>query len=285
MPELPEVEALCRALDRDLAGRGVDRVVLRSVAVLKTYDPPVTALHGQTVTGCRRIGKFVDIELEPLHLVVHLARAGWLRLRAEPGETRPGLRGPLAARLLFVDSSALDATEQGTEKRLALYVVRYPGDVVGISRLGVDARDPELTCERLGVLLRATSGTIKSALADQSVVAGIGNAYSDEILHAARISPFRRATRLDDSELERLFAALQRVLSEAIERALAVEPSELRDSKRSNMSVHGRTGQPCPVCGDTVRAVSMATRSFQYCPTCQTGGRVYADRRMSRLLR
>jgi formamidopyrimidine-DNA glycosylase len=285
MPELPEVEALSRSLDRDLAGRSVERVVIRSVAVLKTYDPPAAALQGRTVSGAQRMGKFIDIELSSLHLVVHLARAGWLRVLPEAGETRPTLRGPLAARITFADGGALDVSEQGTEKRLALYVVRNPADVVGVARLGIDACDPELTAECLGGLLHAASGTIKSALADQSLVAGIGNAYSDEILHAARISPFRTAARLGDAEIQRLHHSMRRVLSDAIARALEVDPGQLRDSKRGSMSVHGRTGQPCPVCGDIVREVSLATRSFQYCATCQTGGKVYADRRLSRLLR
>jgi formamidopyrimidine-DNA glycosylase len=285
MPELPEVEALCRSLDRDLRDKVVERLVLRSVAVLKTYDPPVTALEGRTVSGCRRLGKFIDIDVQPLHLVVHLARAGWIRVRVATGQARPALRGPLSAQVLFIDGSGLDITEQGTEKRLALYVVRDVNDVVGVARLGIDALDDALTVERLAALLGAARGTLKSALADQSVIAGIGNAYSDEILHAAKLSPFRNAGRLEEGEITRLHEAIREVLSGAIERALSSEPSQLRDSKRSGMSVHGRTGRPCPVCGDTVREVSLSTRSFQYCPTCQTGGKVYADRRLSRLLR
>src|SRR5437588_621315 len=178
MPELPEVEALSRALDRDLRGRTVERVVLRSVAALKTYDPPVTALHGRRVTGCWRIGKFGDLQLDPLHLVVHLGRAGWLRIRAERGDAKPTLRGPLTARLLLAGGGALVVTEQGTEKRLAMYVVHDPDDVVGVARLGIDACDPALTRERLGELMSNVRGTVKSVLADQSVVAGIGNAYS-----------------------------------------------------------------------------------------------------------
>ncbi|HKR99610.1 MAG TPA: zinc finger domain-containing protein, partial [Candidatus Dormibacteraeota bacterium] len=194
-------------------------------------------------------------------------------------------RGPLAARLLFDGGLGLDMTEQGTEKRLAMYVVRSPDDVVGVARLGIDACDPALTRERLSELLAESRGTVKSALADQSVIAGIGNAYSDEILHAARLSPFRTASRLEPAELEALHAAIGAVLGEAMARALEMPATELRDSKRSSMRVHGRTGQPCPVCGATVREVSMASRSFQYCPGCQTGGKVYADRRLSKLLR
>ena len=285
MPELPEVEALCRSLDDQLRGRVVADLTMRSVAALKTYDPPVSALHGRAVTGCRRRGKFIDIGIAPLHLVVHLARAGWLRFREEAREARPAQRGPLAALLTFTDGSSLEMTEQGTEKRLAVYIARRPEDIVGVARLGIDALDPSLTEERLGELLRGAHGTIKNALADQAVIAGVGNAYSDEILHAARVSPFRTASRLDGAELARVHAALGEVLRAAVDRALHAEVTSLRDAKRSAMRVHGRAGGTCPVCGDTVREVSMSTKSFQYCPACQTGGRVYADRRLSRLLR
>jgi len=285
MPELPEVEALSRSLNRDLTGRTVERVLLRSVAVLKTYDPPLSALDSRSVRGVGRRGKFIDIDLDGVHLVVHLARSGWIRLVTGAGDVRPSLRGPLAARLALAGGGAVDVSEQGTEKRLALYVVRSTEDVVGVARLGIDALDPALTEEHLAELLGASSGTIKGALSDQSVVSGIGNAYSDEILHAAHISPFRPAARLDHTEVARLHNAIGAVLTEAIARAIELEPDRLRDGKRSSMKVHGRTGQACPVCGDKVREVSLATRSFQYCPTCQTGGRVYADRRLSRLLR
>jgi formamidopyrimidine-DNA glycosylase len=285
MPELPEVQVLCESLERELAGRMVERVEVRSVAALKTYDPPPAALVGRSVDGCARIGKFLDLRLPPLHLVVHLARAGWIRVRESAGSTRAAMRGPLALRLVFEGGGALDVSEQGTEKRLAVYVVSDPDDVAGIARLGIDALDPALSWERLAELLRGHAGTIKSALADQAIVAGIGNAYSDEILHAARLSPFRSAARLTAQDVSRLRAAMADVLATAIERARGSEPDELRDSKRASMNVHGRTGQPCPVCGDTVREVALSTRSFQYCPTCQTGGKVYADRRMSRLLR
>jgi len=285
MPELPEVEALCRSLDSQLRGRVVADVTLRSVAVLKTYDPPVSALRGRAVVGCRRIGKFIDIEIDSLHLVEHLARAGWLRWRDSARDARPSLRGPLAAVVSFADGSALEMTEQGTEKRLAMYLVHRVEDVGGVARLGIDALDPALTAERLAALLHASSGTLKNALADQAMIAGVGNAYSDEILHAARLSPFRTASRLDAEEVMRLHEAMGSVLRTAISRALEVDAGSLRDTKRSALQVHGRTGERCPVCGDTVRDVSLSTRSFQYCPTCQTGGRVYADRRLSRLLR
>jgi formamidopyrimidine-DNA glycosylase len=183
------------------------------------------------------------------------------------------------------DRGALEATEQGTEKRLAIYLVRDLQQVAGIARLGVDALAEYLTAARLGELLRAQSGTLKNVLADQAVIAGIGNAYSDEILHAARLSPFRKAAGLDAEEVARLHTEMRAVLIDAVGRARTADPAELRGDKKLRMRVHGRTGEPCPVCGDVIRQVSYTSRSFQYCATCQTGGKVHADRRLSRLLR
>jgi len=285
MPELPEVEALCRSFDTRLQGRVVSRVTVRSVAVLKTFDPPATALEGLAFDACVRRGKFLDFSIPPLHLVVHLARGGWIRLRDKPTNARPSLRGPLAVIVTLEDAGSLEVTEHGTDKRLAVSVVRDPRDVHGIARLGIDALDPELSPATLGAILREQRGTLKSVLADQAVIAGIGNAYSDEILHAAQLSPFRHAGALDGEELERLAAAIRDVLTAAVALAVDSDPASLKDGKRQSMRVHGRTGLPCPVCGETVREVSLASRSFQYCPACQTGGRVFADRRLSRLLR
>lgn len=292
MPELPEVQALAESLDRRLRGRRIAGLTVASIAALKTYDPPAAALAGREVAGVQRHGKFLDIEAAgaaagdaSLHLVAHLSRAGWVRWREKPSDARLAQRGPLAARLRFEDGGALDITEMGTEKRLALHVVREPAEVAGVSRLGVDALDERLDLERLRELLRGRPGTLKSALADQSVIAGVGNAYSDEILHAARLSPFVRGDRLDDDALARLLAALRETLGSALEQARGLDIDGLKEGKRSGMRVHGRAGEPCPVCGEMVREVSLASRSFQYCPGCQTGGRVYADRRMSRLLR
>ena len=285
MPELPEVEALCRSFDARLRGRVVSRVTVRSVAVLKTFDPPLMALEGRAFDGCVRRGKFLDLAIPPLHVVVHLARGGWIRLLDKPTNARPSLRGPLAVMVTLEDGGSLEITEHGTDKRLAVSVVRDPGDVPGIARLGTDALDPTLSTAKLGAILRDQRGTVKSVLADQSVIAGIGNAYSDEILHAAQISPFRHADALSADELERLDAGIREVLTEAVALAVASDPGSLKDGKRQSMRVHGRTGLPCPICGETVREVSLASRSFQYCPACQTGGRVFADRRLSRLLR
>jgi formamidopyrimidine-DNA glycosylase len=285
MPELPEVEALAAALDRELAGRSVETAAMRSIAALKTFDPPLPALHGTRIDGVSRRGKFVAVQAGALFLVVHLARAGWLRHRAQPTNARPSQRGPLVMVATLDDGSALEATEQGTERRLAVYLVKDLADVPGIARLGIDALDPALTPARLRDTLCGSTGNLKAALADQELVAGIGNAYSDEILHAARLSPFRKANSLTDAEMDGLHVAISAVLREAVSRASTVDPASLRGDKKLRLQVHRRTGQPCPVCGDTIREVSFATRSLQYCATCQTGGKVYADRRLSRLLR
>ncbi len=285
MPELPEVEALCRSFDTRLRGRVVARVTVRSVAVLKTFDPQITALEGLTLSGCERRGKFIDLALPPLHLVVHLARGGWMTLRDKPTNARPALHGPLAMTVSLQDGGSLEITEHGKDKRLAVYVVRDPMAVPGVERLGIDALDPRLSAETLGTLLREQRGTLKTVIADQGVIAGIGNAYSDEILHAAQLSPLRHANALTDEEVDQLATAVHEILSEAVALALETDPKGLKDGKRQSMRVHGRAGQPCPVCGDAVREVSLATRSFQYCPTCQSGGKVFADRRLSRLLR
>ncbi len=285
MPELPEVSALAAGLTERMRGRAIAAVRLRSVGALKTYDPPLDALVGRTVDGWERRGKFLDMAAGDLHLVVHLARAGWIRWRVKVTEAKSTLRGPLALQLELEGGSGIDITEQGTEHRLAAYVVRDPLDVPGIARLGVDVLSDDLGPARLRELLHERRGQLKTVLADQSLVAGVGNAYSDEILHVARLSPFRQASALDEEETKRLHAALRTVMSEAVARAAGVDMADLKPDKKQHLSVHGRTGEPCPVCGDTIREVSLSTRSFQYCPTCQTGGRVLADRRMSRLLR
>jgi formamidopyrimidine-DNA glycosylase len=255
-------------------------------SALKTFDPPVSALQGLFLGAVGRRGKFLDIAVDDLHLVVHLARAGWIRWRDSVPATpaRPG-KGPLAARLVLDDDSGLDFTEMGTQKRLAMYVVRDLDDVRGIASLGPEPLAPEFTVDVLAGILRAAGRSqIKGVLRDQSVIAGIGNAYSDEILHVAKMSPFKPAAMTDD-EIAALYQAMQTTLHDAIERSDGHAAAELKAEKKAGMRVHGRTGQPCPVCGDTVREVSFADSSLQYCPTCQTGGKPLADRRLSRLLK
>ncbi|MYS33019.1 formamidopyrimidine-DNA glycosylase [Streptomyces sp. KhCrAH-43] len=286
MPELPEVEALRLFLDDHLVGKEIDRVLPVAISVLKTYDPPLTALHGGTVTDVRRHGKFLDIGVGPLHLVTHLARAGWLRWNdAFPAAPpRPG-KGPLALRTVLTGGDGFDLTEAGTTKRLAVHLVRDPAEVPGIARLGPDPLGPEFDRDAFAALLDGERRQIKGALRDQSLIAGIGNAYSDEILHVAKMSPFKLTANLTDDEITRLHEAMRATLEDAVARSGGVEAGRLKAEKKSAMRVHGRTGQPCPVCGDTIREVSFSDSSLQYCPTCQTGGKPLADRRLSRLLK
>jgi formamidopyrimidine-DNA glycosylase len=287
VPELPEVEALVEFLREQAVGQVVARVDVSTISVLKTYDPPVTALGGLVITGVARHGKFLDLDCDGLHFVTHLARGGWLRwgekLPAAP--PRPG-RGPIALRVRLANGSGFDLTEAGTRKRLAVYVVRDPADVPGVARLGVDPLSDEFTVTRLRSILDAAGRSqVKGVLRDQSVVAGIGNAYSDEVLHVARLSPFHPSTTLTDDEVATLHDAIVGTLRDAVKRSAGLAARDVKDSKRSGMRVHGRTGEPCPVCGDTVHEVSFADSSLQYCPTCQTGGKPLADRRLSRLLK
>ncbi len=288
VPELPEVEALALDLKSRLADRAIVRVDLAAFSALKTFDPPLSALEGTLVEDVARHGKFLDITASGLHLVLHLARAGWVRWRDEVPAlpARPNSRSPLAARVVLDDGTGLDITEAGTKKSLALYVVRDPADVPGITRLGPDPLAETFTVDVLGGILdEAGRAQIKGVLRQQSNIAGIGNAYSDEVLHAARMSPFKPANSLTDDELATLYTAIRDVLGDAVQRSHGLGAADLKKEKKSNMSVHGRTGLPCPVCGDTVREVSFADSSLQYCPTCQTGGKPLADRRMSRLLK
>ncbi|MFE6839049.1 Fpg/Nei family DNA glycosylase [Streptomyces sp. NPDC057705] len=286
MPELPEVEALREYLDEHLTGRVVERVLPLAVSVLKTYDPPLSALEGQPAGATARYGKFLALRIGGLHLVTHLARAGWLRwqdaLPAQP--PRPG-KGPLALRVVLEGGGGFDLTEAGTQKRLAVYVVHDPQEVPGIARLGPDPLAEDFDRDALAALLDGERRQVKGVLRDQSVVAGIGNAYSDEILHAAKVSPFKLAASFDDDQVTHLYEAVRATLGEAVARAHGVAAGALKAEKKSGLRVHGRDGEPCPVCGDTVRSVSFADSSLQYCPTCQTGGKPLADRRLSRLLK
>ncbi|MGW3632090.1 Fpg/Nei family DNA glycosylase [Streptomyces sp. NPDC005122] len=286
MPELPEVEALRGFLADHLVGREVVRVLPVAISVLKTYDPPVTAFEGREVTAVRRLGKFLDIEADGLHFVTHLARAGWLQWRdpLPDGAPRPG-KGPLALRVALANGEGFDLTEAGTQKRLAVHVVRDPREIPGVARLGPDPLAADFDEPRFARLLEGERRRLKGALRDQSLIAGVGNAYSDEILHAARMSPFKLASSLTPEETGRLYEALRGTLTEAVERSHGLAAGRLKREKKSGLRVHGRAGEPCPVCGDTIREVSFSDSSLQYCPTCQTGGRPLADRRMSRLLK
>lgn len=288
MPELPEVEALALDLATRLDGRAITAVHLAAFSALKTFDPPLSAVEGSFVDGVSRHGKFLDISVGGLHVVLHLARAGWVRWRAEVPELppRPSSKSTLAVRVVLDDGSGLDVTEAGTRKSLAMYVVRDPAEVPGVARLGPDPLSDDFTVETLAeILQRAGRAQIKGVLREQSTIAGIGNAYSDELLHHARLSPFKPANSLTDAQVDELFAAIDAVVGDAVRRSRGLAASELKGEKKSNLAVHGRTGEACPVCGDVVREVSFADSSLQYCATCQTGGKPLADRRMSKLLK
>jgi formamidopyrimidine-DNA glycosylase len=300
VPELPEVSALAEALSARSAGMRVLRVEVGAISALKTFDPPIQAVVGATVLGWRRLGKhlvadLVDPDGEALHLVVHLARGGWARWREDPPRTpapmgrRSGAGAGLALRLVLGAEepvAALNLTEGGTQKRLAVHVVRDPADVPGVARLGPDPLEPAFDADVLHAILAAAGrAQLKGVLRDQSRIAGIGNAYSDEILHAAGLSPFAPSNGLGAPAEARLLEAIRSTLGQAVATARATDPSSLKAEKKAGMAVHGRTGQACPVCGDVVREVSFADSSLQYCATCQTGGRPLADRRMSRLLK
>ncbi|MET4704363.1 DNA-formamidopyrimidine glycosylase family protein [Frigoribacterium sp. UYMn621] len=286
MPELPEIHAMVADLAARLDGRTVDRFQALSFSAMKTFDPPATALSGGVVRGVSRHGKYLDLKVGDLHLVIHLALLGWIRWREDPPPPPSRLgKGPVAARLVLDDGSGLDITEFGTKKSLAIWIVRDPAEVPGIARLGPDPLDPAFTLESFArILAGAGRAQIKGVLRSQSLIAGIGNAYSDEILHTARMSPFKPAS-MPPEDVQRLFDALKSTLRGAIVRADGLATSELKKEKKSGLQVHGRTGLPCPVCGDTVRQVIFADSTFQYCPTCQTGGKPLADRVLSRLLK
>ncbi|GGO73500.1 Fpg/Nei family DNA glycosylase [Nocardioides deserti] len=288
MPELPEVEALALDLKGRLDGRAIVKVHIAAFSALKTFDPPLSALEGTLVDDVTRHGKFLDLDCSGTHLVLHLARAGWVRWRDEVPTIppKPSNKSTLAVRIVLDDGSGLDVTEAGTRKSLAMYVVRDPHDVPGIATLGPDPLTDDFTAERLGeILQREGRKQIKGVLRHQGTIAGIGNAYSDEILHAARMSPYKPASSIEGEELQSLYAALRTTIGDAVDRSRGLAASELKGEKKSHLAVHGRTGQPCPVCGDTVREVSFADSSLQYCPACQTGGKPLADRRMSKLLK
>ncbi|MFF5970614.1 Fpg/Nei family DNA glycosylase [Streptomyces sp. NPDC012769] len=286
MPELPEVEALRAFLDEHLVGKEIAHVLPVAISVLKTYDPPLSALDGTRVDGVARHGKFLDIEAGGLRLLVHLARAGWLHWKdvLPSGPPRPG-KGPLALRVALTGGDGFDLTEAGTTKRLAVHLVRDPAEVPGVARLGPDPLAEDFDLAAFTALLAGERRQIKGALRDQSLIAGIGNAYSDEILHAAKMSPFKPTQNLTEEETAALYTALRTTLTDAVERSHGLAAGRLKAEKKSGLRVHGRTGEPCPVCGDTIREVSFSDSSLQYCPTCQTGGKPLADRRLSKLLK
>jgi len=287
LPELPEVEALRHFLVDRGVGKTVERTELHSLSALKTFDPPLDSLVGRTLTGVERRGKFLCPEFDGVWMTLHLSRSGWVRWRDDLRALKPGpKKGPLQIRVRFGDGSGFDVTEAAKEKRLSVHVVTDLDAVEGITKLGPDPLGDDFDVETLRRRLASAGGSqLKSALVDQKAIAGIGNAYSDEILHAAKLSPFKGATKLSDEELERLHGCIRQVLTQAVDRSVGLAAADLKDEKRTGLKVHTRSGEECPECGDTVRTVSYSSSDFQYCPTCQTGGKILADRRLSRLLK
>lgn len=296
MPELPEVAGLSAFLGARLRGAVLTKIQIVSFAVLKTADPPYTALEGRTISGVQRRGKFIILDTDGIYLAFHLAKAGWLRYTESPSHAVLARgKGYIAARLEFTRNRpdadggtaqiGIDLTEAGTKKSLALYVVRDPEQIPAVATLGPDPLSDSFGLDAFADILAASTQQIKGLLRNQGVIAGIGNAYSDEILHAARISPFAIAKSLDPASVRVLYDSVHSILGQAVAEAVGKAPNELKDAKRNTMRVHGRTGEECPVCGDTIREVSFADRALQYCATCQTGGKILADRRTSRFLK
>lgn len=281
MPELPDVLAYLSALEPRILGRRLERVRLAGVSLLRTVDPPLSAVEGRTVRELRRIGKRIAIGLDgDLWLVIHLMIAGRLHWR-EPG-TKLGGRNALAA--LDFAGGTLVLTEAGSKRRASLSVLRGAQAPETLDRGGIDV----LTCdlERFVHALRAENHTLKRALTDPRIIDGIGNAYSDEILHAARLSPIALTQKLSPDEWERLFQASRATLALWIDRLRDEAEGRFPEKVtafREEMTVHGRFGKPCPRCGERVRRIRYAGNETNYCPRCQTGGKVLADRALSRL--
>jgi formamidopyrimidine-DNA glycosylase len=275
LPELPEVEALRRALDDPVRAFPVERVRPLHVATMKTIDPPLSALYGKRLAGAQRRGKRLLFPTEDggLTLMVHLMTAGRLRY------LRPGERGPKspAFQLLFAGGAQLVLTEAGARKRAGVWLLRPKGVDRELAGLGPEALG--ISPELLGERLRERSRRLHPALRDQRVLAGIGRAWSNEILLAAKLSPFELTTQLSDEQMRQLASAMNAEL----ERGLGLREAGASDAK--TYRVHNRLREPCPDCGTPIARVDYEEHTIFYCPSCQTGGRVLADRRLSRLLR
>ncbi|GAB3561843.1 Fpg/Nei family DNA glycosylase [Arthrobacter alkaliphilus] len=291
MPELPEITALAGFLDERLAGATLTQIVLPSAFTLKVADAPYESLVGRTVDSVGRHGKFLAFNMgaapqaantdEPLSLIVSFAKDGWLKFSdTEPGTETGSTGGYFAAQLGFANNGRdydITLTDDGAWKGLALFIVRRPAEVPGIAELGPDALSPSFGLEEFGRLFTKRQ-QVKGLLRDQKLIAGIGNGYSDEILHAAKLSPVAIASKLEPDAVERLFRTMKELLQGAVTELSGKGPSEVKPAKKASMRVHGRTGEPCPVSGDTIRELAFVGTSFQYCPTCQTNGEILARR-------
>jgi formamidopyrimidine-DNA glycosylase len=283
VPELPDILLYLRALEPRIVGRRVAGVRLANPFLLRSVDPPLSAVEGRQVIGLRRLGKRVVVEADgELFLVFHLMIAGRFRWKP-PGATVPGKVGLLA---LDFENGTLILTEAGSKRQASLYVVQGEAALAQHEPGGLEVMDADLTA--FAQTLRRGNHTLKRALTDPHLFSGIGNAYSDEILHAARLSPFKQTGGMADDEIRRLYEATRLTLSQWIERLQREAGGEFPEKVtafRKGMAVHGRYRQPCPDCGAPVQRVVYAANEANYCANCQTGGRLLADRSLSRLLR
>jgi formamidopyrimidine-DNA glycosylase len=283
MPELPDITIYVEQLERRIVGQTLEKLEIAKPFVLRTFDPPVAELVGTTVRGVRRIGKRIVLELEgERYIVIHLMIAGRLKWRAPDAKLPP--KGSILAKLVFA-SGVLVLTEAGTTRRASMHLVRGEDALRQFDRGGLEVLSASLA--ELAARLRSENHTLKRALADPRLFSGIGNAYSDEILHRARLSPVMLTRRINDAEIERLFGAAKATLEEWTSR-LRAETGERFPEKvtafREDMAVHGRFGEPCRVCGAPVQRIRYASNETNYCARCQTGGKLLADRALSRLL-
>ncbi|WP_194395753.1 Fpg/Nei family DNA glycosylase [Microbacterium atlanticum] len=274
MPESPEVEALSRFLASEAAGREVREVDVLEYRVVKTRGTPPANIAGRSITGAARHGKHVELTLDEGALVVSLGRHGWMRWRTHDAapDSAAADEPPALAALALSGARTLEVTDAGTWVSIGLFVVSTATDVPAIAKLGPDPADPAFTRARFDAAFGRRRKQIKAILQEQESMAGIGNAYSDEILHRARLSPLRHAAALSAAESDRLFDATVSTMREAIAARAGLPIDGLKAAKVASMRVHGRTGEACPVCGDTVRDLAFASTVAQYCPTCQNGG-------------
>ena len=283
MPELPDIELYLHALDSRIVGRPLEKIRFTSPFLVRSFDPPISTAEGRQIVGLRRLGKQIVFELDDeLFLVLHLMIAGRIRWR-DRGAKPPGRRG-LAA--FDFPNGTLILTEAGTKRRAALHLVRGEQALAEYDRGGLEV----LTASRdeFEAALTRRRHTLKRALTDPSILSGVGNAYSDEILHRAQLSPFKMSDKLTDAELDRLFEAVRSVLVEWRDRLLDEVGDRFPEKVtafRPEMAVHGKFREPCPVCKSPVQRIVYAENEANYCATCQTGGRVLADRVLSRLLK
>ncbi len=284
MPELPDVEVYREVLARRLVGKAITRLRVRTPFVLRTFDPPISALAGKKVTGVRRLGKRIVFVLEDdLFLVVHLMVAGRFKWNDKPDAGIPGKLG--IAAFDFTGATVI-LTEASMKKRASIHLVRGEDALVALAAKGLEPL--QIDRATFAAVLARENHTIKRTLTDPRMFSGIGNAYSDEILHRAKVSPVKWTSRLDEQEIDRLYQATRTVLPEWTER-LRKEAGDGFPEKvtafRSEMAVHGKYGQPCPVCGSKVQRIVHAENETNYCAVCQTEGKLLADRALSRLLR